>query len=85
MVARNVGQSADWAIRIRDPQTYGRQTFPRSDTEEALVGSSSSEEETEGTGVNEETVTSPIAVIPDSEEQADSRQEATTAVETQKA
>ncbi|KAM0799811.1 hypothetical protein BDR22DRAFT_963617 [Usnea florida] len=85
MFARNVGQSADGAVRIRDPQTYGRQTLARSDTEEASVGSSSSEEETQGTGVNEETVTSPIAVVPDSEEEADSRQEVTTVVESQKA
>ena len=85
MDARNVSQSADQAIRIRDSQTYGRQVFARSDTEEASVGSSSSEEETHDKGVNKETVTSPIAVIPYSEEEADSRQVATTAVETQKA
>ena len=80
------GKSGDRAIRIRDPQSYGRQTFARPDTEEAIVARSISEEETQGTRSNEETVTSPIAVIRGSEEEADSRQQTTEApVETQKA
>ena len=74
------------AIRIKDPQNYGRQTFARPETEEAIVARSISEEETQGTGSNEETVTSPIAMIPGSEEGADSKQRTTAApVETQKA
>ena len=81
-----LGKSADGVIRIGDPHTYGRQTFARSDTEEAIIVSSISEEETQGTWLNEETVTSPIAAIPGCEEEADSRQQATAAaVETQKA
>ena len=79
-------KSADRAIRIGDPQNYGRQTFARSDIEEAILVSSYSEEETQSTGFNEETVTSQIAATPGSEEEAGSRQDATAAaVETQKA
>ena len=81
-----LGKSADRAIRIGDPQNYGRQTFARSDTEEAIIVSSYSEEETQSIEFNEETVTSPIAAITGSEEEADSRQQATAAaVETPKA
>lgn len=79
-------KSADRAIRTGDPQNYGRHTFARSDTEEAIIVSSYSQEETQSTGFNEETVTSPIAVISGSEEEADIEQDATSAaVETQKA
>ena len=78
-------KSADRAIRIGDPPNYGRQTFARSDTEEAIIVNSITGEETQGTWLNEETVTSLTAAIPGSEEEADSRRQATAAaVETQK-
>ena len=81
-----LGKSADRAIRIGDPQNYGRQTFARSDIEEAIIVSPYSEEETHTTDFNVKTVTSPIAALPGSEEEADSRQQATAAaVENQKA
>ena len=74
-----LGKSDDGAIRIRDPRSYGRETIARPDVEEAIVVSSINEKETQGTGVNEETVTSPVALIASSEEEADSRQEAAAA------
>lgn len=79
------GKSRDRAIRIRDPHSHGRKTIAGRDVEEAIVVRSIGEEETQGTGVNEEIVTSPVALIAGSEEEADSTQGATaTAVETQK-
>lgn len=45
-------------------------------TEDAIIVSSDSEEETQGAGSDEETVTSPIARIPQSADEADSRRKA---------